>query len=473
MKIVKLSSENVKRLKAVAVEPGESSVVTVGGRNDQGKSSVLDSIAYALGGERLIPAEPIRNGETDAKIDVDLGEYVVERRFRRKKIHTCPWALDQTYVDPHDLAGPTAAHEHDEDCQFRWSEMTSTLAVKSKDGARYPSPQALLDKLVGALTFDPLAFARAKPAEQRTTLAGVVGLDLSDLERRRDAAARERAERKQVVAVLDARVASMKRWPETPAEPLPYSAVKDAIAAAAAEKRKADDLADDASDKKAKAMWEKLTLHTANERISAINDHIQALDRERAAILPSLPSLADNAQKAADAFDVARRAADEALGAVPSVDDLNAEIARITATNRQVADNQAYETAVADAAAGRVLAAQSNDVVAKIAAEKVSRLVSVSFPISGLGLTDDGVTFDGLPFEQASQSKRILVSAAVGLAINPTIKVLLIRDGSLLDAASLASLAEWAGTNGAQVWIERVTTDADGVAVFIEDGEAR
>ena len=67
MKIVKLSSENIKKLVAVEITP-TGDVVKIEGRNDAGKSSVLDSIAMALGGAALIPGVPVRQGQKAGKI---------------------------------------------------------------------------------------------------------------------------------------------------------------------------------------------------------------------------------------------------------------------------------------------------------------------------------------------------------------------------------------------------------------------
>ena len=55
MKINKLEIENVKRIKAVKIEPTKDGLTIIGGKNNQGKTSVLDSIAWALGGERFVP----------------------------------------------------------------------------------------------------------------------------------------------------------------------------------------------------------------------------------------------------------------------------------------------------------------------------------------------------------------------------------------------------------------------------------
>ena len=61
MKINKLEIENVKRIKAVRLEPAQNGLTVIGGNNNQGKTSVLDSIAWALGGEKYRPSEAARD----------------------------------------------------------------------------------------------------------------------------------------------------------------------------------------------------------------------------------------------------------------------------------------------------------------------------------------------------------------------------------------------------------------------------
>ena len=64
IKINTLQIENIKRVKAVALSPAESGLTVIGGKNGQGKTSVLDAIAWALGGDRYRPSNPKRDGST-------------------------------------------------------------------------------------------------------------------------------------------------------------------------------------------------------------------------------------------------------------------------------------------------------------------------------------------------------------------------------------------------------------------------
>ena len=76
MKIIKLEAENIQKIKAVEITP-EGNTVIISGKNSQGKTSVLDSIAMALGGKNMIPQKPIRKGQKEATVKVDLESHHV------------------------------------------------------------------------------------------------------------------------------------------------------------------------------------------------------------------------------------------------------------------------------------------------------------------------------------------------------------------------------------------------------------
>lgn len=81
VKINELEIENVKRIKAVKLEPTANGLTIVGGKNNQGKTSVLDSIAWALGGDRFKPSQPNREGSvTQPYLKVTLSNGVVVER---------------------------------------------------------------------------------------------------------------------------------------------------------------------------------------------------------------------------------------------------------------------------------------------------------------------------------------------------------------------------------------------------------
>ncbi len=92
--------------------------------------------------------------------------------------------------------------------------------------------------------------------------------------------------------------------------------------------------------------------------------------------------------------------------------------------------------------------------------------------INGLAFDAEGVTFNGIPFQQCSSAEQVRIAVAVAAALNPKIRVIRIADGSLLDSASMAEIERLAKEHDMQIWIERVD-ESGGVGIVIEDGAVR
>ena len=81
VKINSLEIENIKRVKAVTLSPAENGLTVIGGRNGQGKTSVLDAIAWALGGDRFKPSGPKREGSViPPRLRVELSNGLIAER---------------------------------------------------------------------------------------------------------------------------------------------------------------------------------------------------------------------------------------------------------------------------------------------------------------------------------------------------------------------------------------------------------
>ena len=93
-------------------------------------------------------------------------------------------------------------------------------------------------------------------------------------------------------------------------------------------------------------------------------------------------------------------------------------------------------------------------------------------PVPGLELTEEEILLNGQPFNQGSDAEQLRVSIAVAGALNPRLRVIRVRDGSLLDAKSMAALSEYAEEHDLQVWVETVASNRQ-TAVVIEDGRVR
>lgn len=393
MKIIKLTAENVKRLRAVEITP-DGTVQVITGRNAQGKTSVLDAIWLALGGGAASreTVRPIRDGEDHASVTLDLGDLTVTRT----------WTGDKT-----------------------------SLSVKAADGAKYSSPQGVLDSLVGRLSFDPLEFTRLSGRDQVSALLDIVSLDvdLDDLARQRQTAYDQRTEiGRQGKAIGDI--------------PTPTPA-PDAEASAG-------DLI--AKIREAGALIER----QQNEQRRVQEARVQVAD-----LTAALQAWEDTLAK--------REAAVAAHVAAPDVAAMEAELDSLEETNRAVRANADIAQRVARREA---LRAEYDALTARIDGldkTKADALAQAQFPVDGLGFDEHGVTYQGVPFSQASSAEQIRVSLAMAMSLNPRLRVIRILDGSLLDADNLALISEMAAAQDYQVWIERVA-DGSGVGVVIEDG---
>jgi uncharacterized coiled-coil DUF342 family protein len=212
----------------------------------------------------------------------------------------------------------------------------------------------------------------------------------------------------------------------------------------------------------------------ARREAETLTAQLDRLRREYTSIEVEIDSLRKRLTAKNDEIQTATRQADERTAAVAELKDEDvAEIqTRMSAAEelnqrvRQNADRAKLAASISD------LSAKSDSLTEQIGsvdAGKTEKLAAAKFPVDGLSFDETGVTFGGLPFEQASSAEQLRISVAIGIALNPKLKVLLIRDGSLLDADSLKLVAEMAADSDAQVWVERVD-DTRKVGVVIEDG---
>jgi DNA repair exonuclease SbcCD ATPase subunit len=426
MKIISLTSENIKRLKAVDITPNGVSL-EVAGRNAQGKSSVLDSIVYALAGKGALCERPIRDGESRAEICVDLGDYTVTRTI---------------------TAGGGGQ-----------------LKVVPKDGKQgLLQPQSILDKIIGTLTFDPLDFSRQKDTEQADCLRKLVGLDFTDLEQLHAKLYDERLHLGREVIVLQGKIANCVTYANVPATEV---SIADAL--------KAKTYAEN-HNRRNQEQRHRITILAA-ERINSaaavkyFQNLVEGLDRQ-------LQQARNEFESALGAQRRANADYHEHLSIVEKLNDADTnefdkQILDAEQTNMCVKANRELAAQNAELAVKDTRYAEYNTEIEDIEIERQRRLAAVHFPLPGLSFSRDGkVVFNGVPFSQISSAEQLKVSASIALALNPQLRVMLIRDGSLLDADSLEVLKSLASERDAQLWIERVgglTGSLPGIV--IEDGE--
>ena len=148
---------------------------------------------------------------------------------------------------------------------------------------------------------------------------------------------------------------------------------------------------------------------------------------------------------------------------------LQEAIGEARATNERVRLHLARYAKVAELRGCRKESQAFTEEIETLRADRRLMIEAADMPLEGLGFGDDGlITYNRIPFSQASQSEQLRISTAIGMKLNPG-GVILIRDGSLLDTEHLAMLEEMTDKAGACVWIERVS-DGEQIGFTIEDG---
>lgn len=418
-KIVSLSINNVMRIHAAHIEPS-GNVVVIGGRNAQGKTSVLESIAMAIGGLRLCPPEPIRAGQDEAEIDLVLGDLKISRKF---------WRAD--------------------------GDIKSSLTVRDANDAPLKAPQSVLNQLVGSLAFDPLEFARMQPGERARTLRELVGLDVEQLEEEQQRVFDRRTEKGREKRAAQAVVTEAEYWENAGSTLASVTEIGERMAAAvqrAAEKQGLLGLNARTIQRKEDCAAKVIRKENA---IALLNGEIKELEAD----IVSEQTTYEQGLAAADAFEV------------PDVDAISAELHGVEEANTKVRANLAravkVEAEEAVAAEWKTLDTRHTQLTQEI----LRRTQAVEYPIPELELRKGGVYFKDVPFEQASRAERIKVSLAMGCALNDSLRVLLIRDGSVLDDESMQLISDLAGARDFQFWIEMARGyEGAAEAIIIEDG---
>lgn len=415
--IISLTVENIKKIKAVTIRP-HGGFVEITGRNGQGKSTVLDAIWWALKGKDNIQAAPIRNGEKSGKITLELQDYLVERTFRRNELG---------------------------------DDYTTKITVTTKDKARMSSPQAVLDGFTGMLGFDPLAFMRQTPKEQYDTLRGLCRLevDVEELDRKYKELFAQRTEINRDVKVCQARLSNMQIPDNAPTERVDVAVLVDKVneinAANSAVQQKqrmrqtllADNVrrGDETARLKARLAEIERETEQANGQIKAITEYLQGHKIQDASAYSEKIKQAEQINSIMDLRD--NRALEE----------------KALRTSQKTADE---------------LTAQMQGLQER----KRAAIESAKLPVTGLEFGEGELLLNGVPLAQLSAAEQLKLSMDIAMAENPKLRVILLKDASLLDAQSMEYIRTRAEAEGYQIWAERVASDG-AVGFVIEDGELK
>lgn len=408
--VQRLVVERFKRVTDVEIVPDATTpTVLITGKNYQGKSSVLDALeAVFTGVDKRTTPRPIHEGEDTARIVAETEALVITRTFRKTAKGT-----------------------------------DSTLVVAAKDGARYGSPQKMLDELFGSVSVDPVEFADLDPKAQRDTLLRMVelpfNLDQLDRERADAYAARTAANREE----REAGVLAARAPLPAPGAPMEEVSVSELVT----------------------------RLHKAQQTVRAIEDarRVHEVKKEKVRLLREQLAAAETEEAQAHAV-LSEVSAQEP----EDVETLTEQLAGIEQTNAGARENQRLHAQRAELVkawkARQDVATKLDEQVKALDKRKADGLAAAQFPVEGLSFGEEGILYKGQPFAQASTAERIRVSVAVATAKPGTIRVLLVRRGESLDQENLSAIGELAAEQGYQVWVEAVREERSIGVWHMEDG---
>ncbi len=407
MKINTLELENVKRIKAVKIEPTKDGLTIIGGKNGQGKTSVLDAIAWALGGDKYRPSEAQRAGSAIPpvlKVTLDNG-IIVER-----------------------------------------SGKNSSLKVIDSNGNR--SGQQLLNTFISQLALDLPKFMNSSNREKAETLLQIIGVGdtLTQLEYEESKIYNNRHAIGQIADQKEKYAKEMPRYTDVPPVPVNVTELilqQQEILRKNGENRK----------KRENAATLKDAYVIISERISAAEEALSRLLKEK----EQLESDLEIAEKSIECLT------DE------STAEIEASLKNIETINVKVRANLDREKAEEDAKNYRSQYDDLTERLEKVRKEKSDLLTNADLPLPGLSVKDGELTYNDFKWDNMSSSEQLKVSVAIVRKLNPDCKFVLIDKLEQMDIDTLNDFGNWLESEGLQAIATRVSS-GDECSVIIEDG---
>lgn len=414
VKITALEAENVKRIKAVALTPSPTGLTLVGGNNNQGKTSVLDALAWALGGDRFRPDAAQRDGAVaPAHLKVTLSNGVIVERKGKN----------------------------------------ASLTVTDPTGRR--SGQQLLNAFIEPLALDLPRFMEASDKEKADILLRIIGvgteLHIKDMEIK--SLYDKRTFTGQLAAQKKHFAEELVSYPEAPDEPVSASDLirqqQEILARNGENQRKRNQL-DKLIDEKNQLNF---TLRDLDEKIEDLKEEYE----QTQAKFTDLEKQIFQARKSA------------ALLQDESTAELEASIRDIEETNRKVRANLEKSRAEDEAAQYASEYDRLTESIQQKRADRMALLNGADLPLPGLSVEDGVLTYKGKHWRDMSGSDQLRVAAAIVRRLNPDCGFVLLDKLEQMDMTTLQEFSAWLEAEGLQAIATRVSTGSE-CQIIIEDG---
>lgn len=407
IKINRLELENVKRIKAVKVEPNQNGLTVIGGRNNQGKTSVLDSIAWALGGNKFKPSNAAREGSTvPPNLNITLSNgLVVERKGKN-----------------------------------------SALKITDPNGNK--AGQQILNGFIEELALDLPKFMEASNKEKANILLRIIGVG--------EQLAKLNYEESEIYnnRLAIGRIADQKK--KYAKEQVFYSeAPKDLISPQELINQQQAILAKNGENQRKR------------DKVTQIEYSVSILTEEVAALQKQLLAKQTELNKATNDLTIAKT---DALALIDqSTEELEKNLAEIEEINRKVRANLDKDKAEEDANNYASQYNEMTVKIEEIRKQRIDLLKGADLPLPGLSVEDNELTYNGKKWDGMSGSDQLRVATAIVRKLNPDCGFVLIDKLEQMDIETMNEFGAWLEQEGLQAIATRVST-GDECSIVIEGG---
>lgn len=407
VKINSLQAENVKRIRAVKLEPTANGLTIIGGRNNQGKTSVLDSIAWALGGNKFRPSQPARDGSViPPKLHLELSNGLIVERAGKN----------------------------------------GSLKVVDPNGQK--AGQQLLDEFVEYLALDLPRFMEASTKEKADILLKIIGIgdQLIEMSTKESQLYNRRLE---IGRIADQKAKHAKELPfysDAPAELISLSALI----------REQQEILARNGENQRKRMHAETLEHQTAALQTQVDDLTSRLSAAKAQLAEAMRDL-----------EIARMSAEDLQD--ESTEELEQNIRDIEAINTKVRSNLNKEHAEDEAAEYRKQYDTLTSEIEKLREDRRALLNGADMPLPGLSVEDGALIYQGQQWDNMSGSDQLRVATAIVRRLNPECGFVLLDKLEQMDLDTLHEFGAWLESEGLQAIATRVST-GDECSIIIEDG---
>lgn len=406
-KITSFEIENVKRVKAVALAPSENGLTVIGGRNGQGKTSVLDAIAWALGGDKYRPSGAHREGSVlppSLRIELSNG-LIVERKGKNS---------DLKVIDP--------------------------------QGNR--AGQTLLNEFIEQLALDLPKFMAATAKEKANTLLRIIGVgeQLYQLEQQEQTLYNQRHAIGQIADQKKKFALELPDYPDAPRE---------LVSASELIKQQQDILARNGENQRKRDHLNALTTqyNQLRSEIAELYERLHEKESRRDELFADITIAKTDSEQLVDQSTV----------------ELEQNIADIEQINIRVRANLDKEKAEEDAKDYQAKYDAMTDQITSLRDQRMALLRGADLPLPGLSVEDGELTYNGAKWDCMSGADQLRVATAIVRRLNPKCGFVLIDKLEQMDTVTLQEFAAWLEGEGLQAIATRVSLGEE-CAVIIEDG---